>query len=265
MAAKGNTASSAANTLRGREIRSCPNCQQGFDVTKSSRKKYCSTLCMRSYLAARFDRWVATPHKLAVPQNYDEFLTSEVLSCLVPGCTWSGHHLSLHLNLAHGVSAAEFKQEAGFNAGTGVISATLQKTLSLRDKTGIALNPGKRSPKYYLPTSRSVAAEEKEHRKKTFALLKIVQAKPIRTCQFCKVQFEQPNAWGISKFCSNTCKQKNQKLAVKTKQIQGHHPRITCAGCGQTFEKKNIRGRATYCSEACRARHYKAKRSAKKP
>src|SRR5262249_15951573 len=45
-------------------------------------KRYCSKPCYRAYMADRFDRWIANPQGIALPQGYDEFLSQEELPCL---------------------------------------------------------------------------------------------------------------------------------------------------------------------------------------
>ena len=76
--------------------------------------------------------------KIALPQAFDEFLTSDVLPCLVEGCDWKGHHLSMHMNQTHGVTAENFKKLAGFNLGSGIVSAPLHQHYCERDHVGIA-------------------------------------------------------------------------------------------------------------------------------
>ena len=56
----------------------------------------------------RYDRQIASPDKLQLPQGYDGCLDREQLNCLVDGCGWVGKHLSTHMNIAHGIKADEF-------------------------------------------------------------------------------------------------------------------------------------------------------------
>ena len=90
-------------------------------------------------MAKRFDRWIANPQTLALPQAYDEFLTGEELPCLVEGCNWRGQWLSLHMNYTHGVPADEFKRAAGFNLKSGIISGPMREALAQRPQS---LAPG---------------------------------------------------------------------------------------------------------------------------
>lgn len=92
----------------------------------------CSRVCKFSYLAKRFDRYIATPESIALPQGYDEFLSKDELPCLVDGCEWVGAQLSLHMNFIHGVTAEELKLIAGFNKTQGVVAAPLAKKLHER-------------------------------------------------------------------------------------------------------------------------------------
>jgi hypothetical protein len=105
----------------------CLKCGKEFHARESERKKYCNEICRRQYMAERFDRWIASPETIALPQNYDEFLTQEKLPCLVDGCNFEGHKLSLHMNLTHGVTEREFKKLAGFNLSSGITSLPLKK------------------------------------------------------------------------------------------------------------------------------------------
>jgi len=84
----------------------------------------------------RFDRNIGAVETIEQLSNYDEFLSAEILNCLVDGCKWRGHNLSLHMNQTHGVKADDFKMAAGFNLSTGVVSASMQKNLVARVNQG---------------------------------------------------------------------------------------------------------------------------------
>jgi len=109
--------------IRTGENTTCIECGKEFYVKKSRSQrgsgKYCSTICYRKFMEKRFDRWIASPEKLSLPQNYDEFLTLQELPCLVEGCEWRGNFLSLHMNFTHGIARREFKKIAGFNLKSG--------------------------------------------------------------------------------------------------------------------------------------------------
>jgi len=99
-------------------------------------KKTCSRICYRKYMAERFDRNIGSIETIEELSNYDEFLSSEILNCLMDGCGWKGHNLSLHMNQSHGIKAKDFKIAAGFNLSTGVVSASMQKNLCARGNLG---------------------------------------------------------------------------------------------------------------------------------
>jgi hypothetical protein len=103
-------------------------------------KKTCSRLCYRKYMAERFDRNIGAVENIEQLSNYDEFLSSDVLCCLVDWCNWRGHNLSLHMNQSHGIKARDFKMAAGFNLSTGVVSAQMQQNLVDRCNKGGAVD-----------------------------------------------------------------------------------------------------------------------------
>jgi hypothetical protein len=116
-----------------RQTKNCLECGVEFPRKQSdwdAGMRFHNKLCRRAYQAKRFDRWIASPETIALPQNYDEFLTDNILSCLVEGCRWAGHNLSIHMNRTHGLDALNFKVQAGFNLRTGVISAPMSEKMS---------------------------------------------------------------------------------------------------------------------------------------
>lgn len=180
-------------------MRQCPNCKQDFYHPPAKAKKYCSNSCRREYFAGRFDRWVASPEGIALPQNFDEFLTQQELPCLVEGCGWVGNNLSVHMNAAHGVPAHEFKRAAGFNMGTGVVSAPTRAALEARENVGVGLIP---------PTNRGgnkftgyKSLESKEHLSKARAAFTVTT---VRDCERCGQEFSPPTF--NSRFCSRSCR-----------------------------------------------------------
>lgn len=60
------------------------------------------------------------------PADHDEFLAAAVLYCLVEGCRWRGQSLSRHVR-EHGMTAREFKQRAGFNVSTGLVTEAVRE------------------------------------------------------------------------------------------------------------------------------------------
>lgn len=124
---------------RSGEHRPCAHCGKPMYLKPSEiarGKKTCSRTCYRKYMAERFDRFAAAPVSYRALQGYDEFLMQERLPCLVDGCTWAGHNLSLHMNEAHGITADAFKRMAGFNLGTGVVSSLMRARLVARGTRG---------------------------------------------------------------------------------------------------------------------------------
>jgi hypothetical protein len=150
----------------------------GYHAGRISKTKFCRKLCWRQWQAARFDRHVANPETLALPQDYDEFLTKDELPCLVGGCEWTGKNLSIHMNHAHGITKDEFKALGGFNVTTGVVSASCYERL--------AANPNARMPidqmRKLIEKARQAANPKKlrgksrlealEHRQKAYAARK---------------------------------------------------------------------------------------------
>ncbi len=237
-----------------REDRNCLTCGAVFQVIGSSSKKFCSAGHYRAYMAKRFDRWIANPQNLALPQAYDEFLNSEELSCLVEGCNWRGHWLSLHMNFAHGVPADEFKRAAGFNLKSGIISAPMRESLAQRPQ---CLAPGQGE---YLTTAVShkshirnyQSLEGKEHRHKAMALM-LGQQGPTRTCKGCGQGFRQQHLHGRRLFCSFPCRDEWYR-----QQNAKQNWMANCATCGSQFHctryryNRMVQGMPVCCSLSCR-------------
>jgi hypothetical protein len=118
----------------GKEDVSCAYCGEIITVVKSRKKRarrfFCSQLHYRKYLSDRFDRWIASPQTVALPQNYDEFMAQEKLPCPIDGCDWEGEFLSAHVQMEHGVRARKFKKMTGFNLTTGLVTAELSEKMS---------------------------------------------------------------------------------------------------------------------------------------
>jgi hypothetical protein len=121
----------------------CAECPTPIYMDKAAikgNKKTCSRLCYRKYMANRFDRHIGHIESIKELSNYDEFLSQPVLSCLIEGCNWMGHNLSLHMNLSHAIKEEEFKRAAGFNLTSGIVSATMQANLVRRGNRGGMVN-----------------------------------------------------------------------------------------------------------------------------
>lgn len=210
IAANGSAVSAERSRAKGREIRHCLHCGDGFEVIKSGRKKFCNRLCMRHYLNARFDRWIANPQSIALPQNYDEFLSMEDLPCLIDGCGWRGMHLTIHMNTAHGIPAREFKRAAGFNMQSGIIGSSLQEVLSARAKVGVAVQQFQFDEKKQPIYTSYKSLEGAEHSAKARALL-LQNSGPERQCIGCGNKFTQSTIFGRAKYCSIDCRRKNSR------------------------------------------------------
>lgn len=189
----------------------CPVCKENFRSRRSKYnklgpQKFCSRLCYRKFKADLFDAWVANPQHIAMPQNYDEFMTQDELPCLVDGCDWKGRHLSMHLTHAHGIRAEDFKRAAGFNLSTGLVSPDLHQELCDREKVGVAVDRSKWNPNYgNQERSGYVSHERKEHQKKTRFLLKD-KTGPDRTCKNCGKSFQQSTIFGRTLYCGVACR-----------------------------------------------------------
>lgn len=207
-----------AATKRKGSVIPCKECEKEFYrkrcAQKRARNSFCSTPCYRTYLAKRFDRFIANPEKIALPQCYDEFLDQEVLSCLIEGCDWKGKHLSLHVNQAHGVTAADFKRATGFNLSSGIVCKPTAIKLCEREHIGLAFFGGpseeviekskaatkaKREAKIIIYRS----LEGKEHSVKARVLS---PEGPERICLHCKIKFRQSTPFGKALYCTVACR-----------------------------------------------------------
>ena len=197
----------AASQLRG-ESKPCLECGSDVYVKKSKlKKKFCSKGCYRSYMAKRFDRQIASPDQMTLPQGYDAFLDRNELNCLITGCDWTGKHLSGHMNAAHGIQAYDFKRAAGFNKNTGVVSKDSAQALRERSLQGVALD------RTAWGTAESMTAmnnrikynstEGSEHRAKARAL---AGNGPLRTCSGCGCVFTQSTPFGKTLYCTKECR-----------------------------------------------------------
>lgn len=117
----------------------CLQCAVTKEVSaRYSQRKFCGKSCYRAYMADRFDRFIANPESVSLPQCYDEFLDREELPCLIEGCDWVGKFLSTHVNYSHGITAEKFKEMAGFNRKTGLVSKDVSTAMSERMKVRAA-------------------------------------------------------------------------------------------------------------------------------
>ena len=221
--------------------RICRRC--GAEYPRSSQKKYCSNVCRRKYMAERFDRWIANPENVALPQCFDEFLSRDNLPCPIDGCDWEGEFLGSHVNLAHGISAREFKKLCGFNITTGLVGEALSCKMSQNAPkcTKTPQNCGPRSQNTYF------SLERKEHQKK--ALADAVPPGTFKPCLLCLNPVEQPIR-GRKNYCSTKCRSKFYTLQKNALCV--------CSFCGSEFvgtrsqTKRYQAGENVCCSIQCR-------------
>lgn len=234
----------------------CLNCEKDFEVsfTLYKTKKFCSRSCYREYLAARFDRWIANPETIALPQNYDEFLTKGVLPCLIEGCSWAGENLSVHVNHAHGIKAADFKKIAGFNKTSGLVTSELSRRLgdALREITLQKMADG---TSQLIPFEKGdvskrvrpeMTLEGREHVTKSIHLRRGVSSR-TGICANCQKAYTSHKVGRFPKYCSIECRAnyyENQYL-------------LNCSYCNKEFKgdlKRKTRvekGLEIFCSHYC--------------
>lgn len=231
----------------------CLHCEVEWLGKASSKRRFCSRDHYRAYMRDRFDRWIASPQSIALPQNYDEFLLQSELPCLVEGCGWVGASLSMHMNLAHGVPADEFKRAAGFNLSSGIVGAGYRTALQERPHLQFVTFGGHhyRYTGVNNPTGYK-SHEAREHQSKARALNHAVGDFPKRVCRQCGVEFSQSSTYGLAKFCAIACREawhKANRPACADRQ---------CSGCGITFsanrpqQLRSARGLPVFCSFRCR-------------
>lgn len=180
-------------------------------------KIYCSTVCYRSYMAKRFERWANNPQEFKMPESYDEFLNKDELSCLIKGCNWTGLFLSIHMNASHGVTATEFKKITGFNLGSGIMAKGLAKRMSERPKVGVALTSvvGMKPTFNSKGLKKHKSAESKEHEAKARIMAR--GTPPVKICVSCGTIFQQKTVYGATLYCTKRCRQNHYNELNKAK------------------------------------------------
>ena len=198
--------------LAPRVLINCLECGKDLPLppAKAKKRKFCGSECYRLFFAKRFDRWIASPQKIALPQSYDEFLTMEELPCLVEGCDWKGHNLTLHVNRCHGIPSSKFKFQVGFNQTTPVISGTLLHTMQTMDheKALLSLKTWKETTQLQDPPrtwNLPLALEGREHHTKGRILAINSNKIRIQICKKCGETFELL-PYDSKKYCSAKCK-----------------------------------------------------------
>lgn len=245
----------------GREKRKCLECEIEFETILSKKTKFCCHQHYRQYMSKRFDRKIASVEDIALPQNYDEFLTQEELPCLVQGCGWRGGWLTLHMNYSHGVTADEFKRAAGFNLGSGIVSPATAESLRARENVGVALKhvrdlkllENRFKPNEHPEYRRYKSLEGREHRIKSRFLLSETSGAPVRVCEGCKKEFKQSTVFGFTKYCNTKCRD-GAYLKEKQKKFQA----LQCGFCKKEFlgnkyqDTAARKGKLVVCSIKCR-------------
>lgn len=231
--------------------RICKGCQ--VEYPRSRKAAFCSRQCQRRYFAERFDRWIANPEFVALPQNFDEFLARVILTCPIAGCEWEGESLGTHVNYEHGVTARNFKKLCGFNLKTGLIGQNLSESMAAKAKrllaegvwtAGVPAGSIATKPESY------VSLEAKEHARKTRAELPAFREVYLN-CKSCGVEVQQPYL-GQRLYCSTACRSK----FYGRKAIAD----LRCAYCGGQFTGSRAQARRSQkalpvcCSEGCRNR-----------
>jgi hypothetical protein len=247
----------------GPVAKSCRGCGVDFEVAYKGRKyrHFCRPTCRRKYFADRFDRWVANPESIALPQNYDEFLDRETLSCPVDGCEWEGANLSIHCNHVHGIPSDRFKEILGFNKTTGLCTPAVSEALRSRDNCpGLSAEALAEMRPKTSGGRAELRPEGREHARKMSADLAttIDPNKPPVPCRHCGVPVSQMMI-GKRVFCSPACQQDCHKALGRARRLEKKHPLI-CSKCGASFLGTKYQndgaaaGKPVACSGRCRAR-----------
>lgn len=245
-----------------RESRKCPQCGTEFEAKKSAPKKFCTRTCYRQWFADRHDRWIANPQTLALPQAYDEFLSMEELPCLFDDCDWVGHGLAMHVNLVHGVPAAEFKRLAGFNQNTGVVSPSAHLALAARSHIHAPRSEHMERLRGLKKRTRGATGVEKtalegrEHARKVLAERRLDERHSY-VCVRCGTQFELDGIKTQAKYCSQECLSAThaERSAASTRR---RIYKLTCTTCGVGFlgnlaqHLRAERGKPVVCSTKCK-------------
>lgn len=242
--------------------RLCVVCQKTISV-KNRHRDCCSRQCWRQYFAERFDRFVANPEAIALPQNFDEFLSQTELPCLVDGCDWVGVRLGQHVNFSHGITADQFRELAGFNKTSGLVGveesrarSAIAKQLVDDGKTGhgffehlAKVRAGEAITPQRQPSN---TLEASEHRAKSHALRAATKPLIDKVCEHCQKPYQVTVLAHPQKFCCVRCR----SLAAKARTASVAE--LICSFCGRTFMGNLFKVRRAQqqlnvtCSDDCR-------------
>ena len=254
--------------MKSARVATCANCGKVIERKPSllrSEHPLCSKACYHDYRRKRFDRRIANPETLALPQDYDEFLSKDQLPCLVEGCGWVGQCLAAHMNHTHGIPRREFKKMAGFTLKRGVCTQAISEACSknstenhLGDRLGENFST-RPAPK---GTRGPMSLQGKEARLKSYILNSELppEGEVAAICIGCGEEFTYPkprHSAPVRRYCTPACQSMHQ--AEITKALQAANPlAATCAGCGRSFNVTTNRARlrvsrglSVCCSHKC--------------
>jgi hypothetical protein len=222
----------------------CVHC--GLDAPRQ--RKFCNDFCRRRYFAERFDRFIANPEDIALPQNFDEFLNRDELPCLIEGCEWIGVKLGQHINIVHGIPQEQFKEMVGFNRRTALMGVAAREERSAIMKQ--LLEDGVITPCAF-PIENAdkkrgpFRLEGKEHWRKSVVMTG-KQSRGIAAI----------TAYSKSEEGRQAASERMKNTLAKTPRVY-----VTCNECGCDYEiRETHKGRAKFCSQKCRNYHNNKKR-----
>lgn len=222
-------------------------------------RKFCGKTCQRRWYAERFDRWIANPESIALPQNYDEFFTRETLPCPVAGCSWEGKSLGYHVNVAHGVTADRMRELLGCNRKTGLCTPDVSDFRSQLARQ--LIQDGILAPladiSMYRQPRHDVRREGIERQKKVSAELVTTPSGRKLPCRNCGKEVDQMLI-GQRLYCDDRCRSEWYRKS-------GERDPASCAWCGREFlasahQTKAMRKGKTkvFCDVRCRQKHNSA-------
>ncbi len=204
------------------------------------KRKFCNDFCRRRFYAERFDRFIANPERIALPQNYDEFLNRDELPCLVEGCDWVGVGLGGHVNRTHGIDSDKFREMVGFNASTALMGVAARERRS--EIMCSLIEQGIVTPVVVPPASqpkerKPLRLEGREHVMKAMAVNGTLQKLHAASAAYMRSEA-------------------GRRMASETvKRTAANMPKVTlvCNECGEQYQTpKNCKFRSKFCSMKCR-------------